>query len=83
MFFRLMQYIKRNFPSNNSPLVRLSLFHDKRGPVWSTLKLITDKLKQDKIDYAVIGGLAVYEHGYERTTRDCNLLLTKAVNIMY
>jgi hypothetical protein len=29
----------------------------------------------------IIGGLAVYAHGYERTTRDCDILLSKTVNM--
>lgn len=59
------------------------MFHDNRGPVWSALKLITNQLEEDQIDYAVTGGLAVYEHSYERITGDCDILLTKAVNTMY
>jgi hypothetical protein len=31
------------------------------------IKSITRDLKHEKIDYAVIGGLGVYVHGYRRT----------------
>lgn len=62
-----------------SPLARLSMFHDKTGAVWLTLNRITEEMKKENIDYAIIGGLAVYHHGYERSTNDCDFLLTKSV----
>ncbi len=52
-YFRLIQSW---FPSNNW-LVQLSLFHDKRGPVWATIKILTDALERHQIDYAVVGGV--------------------------
>ena len=57
------------------------MFLDKDGPVWYTIRSLAQHLKHEKINYAVIGGLAVYEHGYERTTRDCDILLSKAVSL--
>jgi len=59
----------------------LSLFLNKEGPVWLSIKSITKDLKHEKIDYAVIGGLAVCTHGYQRTTHNCDILLAKSVNI--
>lgn len=55
------------------------MFHNKTGTVWLTLKNLTNEMKRENIDYVIIGGLAVYHHGYERTTTDCNFLLTKTV----
>ena len=75
MFLRLQGLIERN----SSPIVRLSMFHNKTGTVWLTLKNLTNEMKRENIDYAIIGGLAVYHHGYERTTTDCDFLLTKTV----
>lgn len=83
MCVQLVHQVQRTFPSANSPIVQLSMFHNKTGPIWLTLKKITDDLKKNKIDHTVIGGIAVYQHGYERSTRDCDLLLTKAVNIVH
>lgn len=34
------------------------------------------RLNQAGITYAVVGGMAVYAHGYKRTTQDVDLLLT-------
>ncbi|XP_037035126.1 uncharacterized protein LOC119073639 [Bradysia coprophila] len=77
IFPRYFRLIQSWFPSNNW-LVKLSLFHDKRGPVWATLKILTDTLKRHNINYAVVGGVAVHIHGYERLTNDCDILLAKA-----
>jgi len=60
----------------------LSKFLNKDGPIWLTIKSLTHNLNDEKINYAVIGGLAVYQHGYERTTRNCDILLAKAVNTL-
>lgn len=78
-----MQLIKLNYPSKNSPFVKLSIFHDKRGPVWQALKILVEELDRNKIDYAIVGGLAVYNHGYERTTNNCDVLLSKKVGRNY
>ncbi|CAF3856067.1 unnamed protein product [Rotaria magnacalcarata] len=56
----------------------LSMFLNKDGPVWLTIKSLTNGLESHKVDYAIIGGLAVYAHGYERTTTGCDILLSKA-----
>jgi len=57
-----------------SALRELSLFLNKDGPVWLTIKSLSNHLKDEKIDYAAIGGLAVYTQSYERTTIDCDIL---------
>ncbi|CAF2147006.1 unnamed protein product [Rotaria magnacalcarata] len=56
----------------------LSMFLNKDGPIWLTIKSLAHDLESHKVDYAIIGGLAVYAHGYERTTTDCDILLSKA-----
>ena len=64
-----------------SVLREISMLLNKDGPVWLTIKSLTSQLKNENINYAVIGGLAVYQHGYERTTPDCDILLPKVVNM--
>ena len=68
-------------PVSSSVLRELSRFLNKDGPVWLSIRSLAKDLKKEKIDYAVIGGLAVYTHGYERTTNHCDILLAKSVNI--
>jgi len=43
-----------------------------------TLDRIARDLDEKKIDYAVIGAVALNQHGYKRFTEDVDLLLTKA-----
>ena len=76
------EYLIQKF-KGRSALRELSLFLNKNGPVWLTVQSLCKQLKNENIDYAVIGGLAVYIHGYERTTHDCDILLAKAVNLFY
>lgn len=53
-------------------------FFAGKGMVNSTLKQIVQKLEERGIDYAVIGAVALNQHGYRRFTEDIDLLLTKA-----
>lgn len=41
------------------------------------LKRLTADLERNEIDYAVIGAIALNQHGYRRFTEDIDLLLTK------
>ena len=41
-----------------------------------TLAHVTDRLKEEGIDYAIIGGMALVAHGYVRFTNDVDLLTT-------
>ncbi len=81
MLLRLVQNLARKLKPS-SALHELSLFLNKDGPVWLTVKSLTRNLNEEKINYAIICGLAVYQHGYERTTRDCDILLSKTVNTL-
>ena len=50
-------------------------FH-KDSDVFKTLYGITGRLKNLGISYAVVGGMALFEHGFERFTSDVDLLVT-------
>ncbi|MGD0089195.1 MAG: nucleotidyltransferase family protein [Planctomycetota bacterium] len=52
-------------------------FFVKDDPVHRTLKKITAKLEDLGIPYAVCGGMALVAHGYDRTTVDVDLLVTR------
>lgn len=41
------------------------------------LKKITQRLRELGIDYVVVGGMALFQHGYRRFTEDVDLLVTK------
>jgi hypothetical protein len=53
-------------------------FFMKSGKVHRALDRIARRLRENHIDYAVIGGMALAAHGYERFTSDVDLLTTPA-----
>ena len=54
----------------------LNFFRGK-GMLNDALKRLAADLDRNKIDYVVIGAIALNQHGYRRFTEDINLLLTK------
>jgi hypothetical protein len=57
-------------------LMEVGKFFMRTDPVHETLRKITSKLSELEIPYAVVGGMALVAHGYDRTTTDVNILLT-------
>src|SRR4029079_10912257 len=58
-------------------LERASEFFMKRADVHRALDKIERRLAEEGIEYAVIGGMALNIHGYERVTNDVDLLTTR------
>ena len=54
-----------------------SRFFMKDDPVHRTLRRIAERLGQLGIPYAVVGGMALVAHGYNRTTVDVDVLVTQ------
>jgi hypothetical protein len=48
------------------------------GRVHDTLRRIARRLDDLGVDYAVVGGMALFEHGYRRFTEDVDILVTRA-----
>ena len=55
-----------------------SLFFEGAGAVQQTLRKITKRLRELGIPYAVVGGMALFSHGFRRFTVDVDLLVTPA-----
>jgi hypothetical protein len=53
-----------------------SAYFAGEGRLRSTLRRLTQRLNAEGIPYALLGGLALAEHGYPRLTEDIDLLLT-------
>lgn len=53
-------------------------FFRGEGMLNDALKRIVADLERNEIEYAVIGAVALNQHGYRRFTEDIDLLLTKA-----
>jgi hypothetical protein len=54
-----------------------SLFFEGRGKVQESLVRITHKLDELSIPYAVVGGMALFAHGFRRYTEDVDILVTR------
>src|SRR6185436_5134266 len=50
------------------------------GPVDETLERVDSVLRAAHVPFAVVGGFAVIEHGYERFTKDVDVLV-RAVDL--
>jgi hypothetical protein len=59
-------------------LKEISMFFEGRDEVHKTLRRLVRRLKRANISYAILGGMAVNAHKYERTTKDVDVLLTPA-----
>lgn len=55
-----------------------SAFFAGGGALYQTLHRLVERLAAEGIDYALLGGLALGEHGYPRLTQDIDLLLSLA-----
>jgi hypothetical protein len=54
-----------------------SKFFQGGSDIQHTLKKITRKLHELAIDYVVVGGMAMFHHGYRRFTDDVDILVTR------
>ncbi|MCU1265430.1 MAG: hypothetical protein JWM21_1748 [Acidobacteria bacterium] len=62
--------------SSSSVLRQVDEFFMNTSPVQHTLRNIARRLSHEKIDYVVIGGMALALHGLVRPTLDVDLLMT-------
>jgi hypothetical protein len=49
----------------------------RKGDVFDTVRRLARHLDDEGLDYVVVGGLAVGEHGYARATEDVDILMTR------
>ena len=63
--------------SYRAVLQRGSDFFMKKDDVHATLRRVTQRLADEGIPYAVIGGMALPAHGFSRFTEDVDILTTR------
>jgi hypothetical protein len=54
-----------------------SMHFEEKNAVHDTLRRITERLNGLGIPYAVVGGMAMFAHGFRRFTEDVDLLVTR------
>jgi hypothetical protein len=52
------------------------MFFQGEGAVQKTLRRISQRLTEISVDYAIVGGMALYSHGFRRYTEDVDVLVT-------
>jgi hypothetical protein len=55
----------------------IDMFFEGKDPVHQTMRRLVRRLERAGIPHAIVGGMAVYAHGYRRTTDDVDVLLTR------
>jgi len=63
--------------SSDEILQLASDFFMKKDDVHLAMRRVTERLREEKIPYAIIGGMAIALHGFLRVTSDVDLLTTK------
>lgn len=67
---------KRTKLSFDEGLIRAGEFFMEKDIVHETMHRLTQQLDAEGIAYAVIGGMALFAHGYARLTLDIDILMT-------
>lgn len=69
--------------AKRSGLLEASLFHMRQGDVFETVRRLARRLDDERLDYAVVGGLAVAEHGYVRATEGVDILMRREGRVAF
>lgn len=56
---------------------QIDMFFEGRGEVHQTMRRLVKRLEKAKVPYVIVGGMALTAHGYERMTKDVDVLLTR------
>lgn len=54
-----------------------SMHFEEKNAVHDTLRRIAQRLAELKIPYAIVGGMAMFAHGFRRFTEDVDILVTR------
>ncbi len=53
------------------------MYFEEKGGLHDTLHKIARRLRELDIPYAVVGGMAMFFHGFRRFTEDVDILVTR------
>jgi hypothetical protein len=74
---KIISYEQRLRTDPDLVLKEASLYFNQQGDLYKTLNDLTQRLDEIGIPYALIGGLALAQHGFVRMTEDIDILLTQ------
>jgi hypothetical protein len=72
-----LDYTQRMNADINWALREGGMFFQNESEVQKSLRRITARLNDLGIDYAVVGGMALFLHGFRRFTEDVDILVTR------
>ena len=72
----LVTYEERLNQDRRWALMEGSMHFEKESAVFRTMREIARRLSELGVPYAVVGGMAMFMHGYRRFTEDVDLLVT-------
>lgn len=55
----------------------IDMFFQRKGLVHQTMRRLVKRLEKARVPYAIVGGMAVNAHHYQRTTCDVDILLNR------
>ena len=54
-----------------------SIFFEDRGAVQQAMRRIAERLDEIGVPYAIVGGMALFQHGFRRFTEDVDILVNR------
>jgi hypothetical protein len=73
----MLTYEHKLNQDSNWALMEGSMYFEERSAVHETLRSLVKILNELGVDYAVVGGMAMFIHGYRRFTEDVDVLVTR------
>lgn len=73
----LVPYEKRLDQNPRWAMSEGSVFFEDKGAVQQAVRRIAKRLDDLAIPYAIVGGMALFQHGFRRFTEDVDILVTK------
>ena len=74
----MVNYEEKMAMGGDEAIAEAGRFSMREDSVHQSLRRITARLTELQIAHAVVGGMALVAHGYDRTTVDVDILVTKA-----
>ncbi len=73
----LIPYEKRLDQNPRWALTEGSVFFEDKGAVQQAMRRIAKRLEELGVPYAIVGGMALFQHGFRRFTEDVDILVTR------
>ena len=73
----LIPYEKRLDQDSRWALSEGSVFFEDQGAVQQAMRRIAKRLDELGVPYAIVGGMALFQHGFRRFTEDVDILVTR------